>query len=82
MNMLSTLSGAALCAAVCLSGSTQAPTNISLVAAHEVATVKPGKPENPKEDDCVPIGVSKNPHGAVHGVEDCGSFRRHTRMDK
>jgi hypothetical protein len=61
MNMLRTLSGAALCAALCVSGSTQVPTNISLVAAHELATVKPGKPENPKDDDCVPIGVEKKP---------------------
>jgi hypothetical protein len=78
--MMYTLAGAALCAAVYVSSSVQVP-DISPVA-HEVATVKPAPPEKPDHDDCEPSGVTKNPHGSVHAVVDCGDVRIHHRMDK
>jgi hypothetical protein len=74
--MVRTLAGAALCAAVFVSG--PVGPNIAPVAP-EVTTVKPNH-----EDDCVPTGVVKTPSGAVYGEEDCPgpNLKRHTRMDK
>lgn len=77
--MLSTLAGAALCAAVFVSGSM--PADIAPVA-HEVATVKPAKELHPDEDDCVPVAVHKHVSGAVHAEEDCAGESRYIRMDK
>jgi L-alanine-DL-glutamate epimerase-like enolase superfamily enzyme len=79
--MMRTLAGAALCAAVYVSGSIQVPTNISLVAAHELSTVKPTRPDH-DDDDCVPIAVHRHPSGAVFGEEDCHGKKHYTRMDK
>jgi hypothetical protein len=77
--MMRIIVGAALCVAVYVAGSIGVPTDISLAAAHEVATVKSAKPAD--GDDCVPSRLINHPSGAIFGEEDCpDGSKHHTRL--
>lgn len=44
---------------------------------------KPHNPKDPRNNpDCVPVGVTTHPSGAVFAEEECNGQRYPTRMDK
>jgi hypothetical protein len=42
----------------------------------------PNKPNEPRGDGCIPIGVTKTSTGAVYAIEECHGQRYQRRMDK
>jgi hypothetical protein len=39
------------------------------------------KPNEPRGDGCVPVGVSKSPNDIVYGIEDCHGRKYKTRLN-
>jgi hypothetical protein len=50
-------------------------------AAVAMPVDKPDKPNEPRGDGCIPVGVTKTPLG-VYAIEDCHGQKYKTRMDK
>jgi hypothetical protein len=51
------------------------------VIAQQMKVDKPGKPNEPRGDGCVPVGVSKSPNGIVYADEDCHGKIYRSRMN-
>lgn len=51
-------------------------------AMAQISANKPDKPEEPRGDGCIPVGVTKSSTGAVYAIEDCHGVRYQRRMDK
>jgi hypothetical protein len=49
--------------------------------AQQMRIDKPDKPNEPRGDGCVPVGVSKSPNDIVYGIEDCHGRKYKTRLN-
>lgn len=49
--------------------------------AQQMPADKPDKPNEPRGDGCIPIGVTKSSTGAVYAEEECHGKRYHTKMN-